>query len=182
VPGVAQAASELRYSGVHPVVDVCVQPSNGEDPSEELLWEVRRSLAEVRRLGDEVRVHAPQYRALRITLTITLTDDADRDQISTTVGALLGSGMTVDNTPALFHPTRLGFGQSVWASAVVAAVQNVPGVTEVDLGRFAFADDDSHDSTPPVMLVLSGLQLARLDNDPAHPERGSVSLTMRSGR
>ena len=182
VAGVARAASEVRYSGVHSVVDVCVQPITGEDPTAELLWEVGLALAEVRRLGDEVQVHAPNYRPVGIGLTLTLTDDADRDEVAATVAALMGSGMTVGNRPALFHPSRLAFGQSVWASAVVAAVQDLPGVTEVDLDRFAFADDDSPAGAPPVMLALSGMQLARLDNDPDHPERGSVSLTMRSGR
>ena len=140
VPGVRRAAAEPRFTGSLNVTDVAVQPKLGEDPTAELLAEVRRSLEAVRRVGQLVRVLPPRYRPLVVALDVTLTPAAIRREVTHHLAQLLSNGWLPDGTPALFHPANLAFAAPVYASPIVAAVQAVAGVTAVTLTRFGLLD------------------------------------------
>jgi predicted phage baseplate assembly protein len=185
LPGVRRAAAELRFTGSLTVTDVAVQPVLGEDPHSALLGSVQEALADVRRVGHVVRVHPPRYRPLLIALDVTLAPNAIRASVADEFATLLGSGWMSDGSPALFNPQRLAFGQSVFASAVIAAAQRIDGVVSVLLERFSFVGDPrwipSGDS-PPAALHVGGMEIVRLDNDPADPARGYAVVSLEGGR
>ena len=184
LPGVRRAAAELRFTGALAVADVAVQPKLGEDPHPALLESVQAALAEVRRIGQVVRVHAPRYRPLLIELDVALRRSTIRATAAEKLMALLSDGWLADGRPALFNPQRLAFGQSVFASAVVAAAQNVDGVESVALERFSFVGEPEPlgSGTPPAALDVAGMEIVRLDNDPAHPENGYAVVSLEGGR
>jgi len=97
---------------------------------------------------------------------------------------LLGSGWQADGTPALFSPQRMGFGQPVYASPIVAAVQDVPGVEAVTLTRLGFLDRPGAPvpAQVPERLRVRAREIARLDNDPDAPEHGYVIINLQGGR
>ncbi len=167
------------------MADVAVQPAIGEDPHSALLESVREALADVRRVGHIVRVHPPRYRPLLIALDVTLAPNAVRAAVGDELAALLSSGWMSDGSPALFNPERIGFGQSVCASAVIAAAQRVDGVVSVLLERFSFIGDPyqitSVDS-PRTALHVGGMEIVRLDNDPANPAGGYAVVSLQGGR
>ena len=181
VPGVRHAAAELRWTGTALLADVVVLPDAGEDPSIPLLRDVERALAAVRRVDHAVRARAPRFRPLAIELLVAITPHAVRDLVAGELAARLGSGLRADGAAALFHPARLAFGQPVYASAVIAEIQDAPGVTAVVLRRFGFADEPPAASRPDV-LTVGAMEVVRLDNDPLTPARGHAEIQLEGGR
>ena len=183
VPGVRRAAAEPRFTGSLNVTDVAIQPEFGGEPAAGLLAEVRRSLEAVRRVGQLVRVLPPRYRPLAVALDVTLTPTAIRRDVAHHLARLLSDGWLPDGTPALFNPANLAFAAPVYASPIVAAVHAVAGVTAVTLTRFGFLDQPAAGPAAPSPEVRFGtLEMARLDNDPAHPEHGYALVSLEGGQ
>ena len=184
VTGVRRAATVLRWNGRRYLADVAVQPAAGEDPSQELLAAVHEALWPARRIGHDLWVRPPRYRPLVIGLNVDVGADVVRAAVLTALAALLGSGRQADGTPGLFSPERLGFGQTVYASPIVAAVQDLPGVEAVVLTRFGFLAPPGAQAPArlPGRLRLRSSEIARLDNDPLTPEHGYAIVNLRGGR
>jgi predicted phage baseplate assembly protein len=180
VPGVRRAAAELRSTGTLIVVDLAVQPELGEDPSAELLAEVRRALAAVRKIGHRVRVMPPRYRPLVVKLEVTLSPGTIRREAAHHLARLLSSGWRPDGKPALFNPANLAFAATVYASPIIAAVHGVTGVAAVRLTRFGFLDQPA--AAIGTELSFGTLEIARLDNDPTNPEHGYALVSLEGGR
>ena len=134
----AQRRHRAALDGDGYAADVAVQPAAGEDPGQELLAAVYDVLWPLRRIGHELWVRPPSYRPLMIALNVDVGADVVRADATAALTALLGSGQQADGTPGLFSPQRMGFGQPVYASPIVAAAQGVPGVEAVTLTRFGF--------------------------------------------
>jgi predicted phage baseplate assembly protein len=184
VAGVRRAAAELRFTGSLAVVDVAIQPELGEDPAAELLAEVRRSLATVRKIGQLVRVLRPRYRPLVVALDVTLSPATIRREVAHQLARLLSNGWLPDGTPALFNPANLAFAAPVYSSPIIAAVHAVPGVASVTLTRFGFLDEPAGTGAAVAgpELRFAALEIARLDNDPTQPEHGYALVKLEGGR
>ena len=184
VPGVRRAAAEPRFTGSLTVVDVAVQPGFGEYPTAELLAEVRRSLAAARKIGQLVHVLPPRYRPLVVALDVTVSPGAIRREVAHQLARLLSSGWLPGGQPALFNPVNLAFATPVYASPIIAAVHAVADVTSVTLTRFGFGDQPERAGPAAVSseLRFASLEMARLDNDPTHPEHGYALISLEGGR
>jgi predicted phage baseplate assembly protein len=184
VPGVRRAATVLRWTGTRYAADVAVQPSAGEDPGQELLAAVRDALWPARRIGHDLWVGPPRYRPLVIALNVDIGPGVVRADATASLTALLSSGYQPDGTPGLFSPARLGFGEPVFASPIVAAVQDLPGVAAVALTRFGFLGPPGEPAAGrvPARLRVRPGEIARLDNDPRAPEHGYARVSLRGGR
>jgi hypothetical protein len=162
------------------VVDVAIQPEHGEDPAAELTAEVRRALAAVRKIGHLVLVLPPRYRPLVVALDVTLSPGTIRREAAHHLARVLSSGWLPDGSPALFNPVNLAFAAPVYSSPVIAAVHAVAGVASVTLTQFGFLDQPA--AAPVPELRFGTLEIARLDNDPAHPEHGYALVSLEGGR
>ena len=76
------------------------------------------------------------------------------------------------------------FGQPVYASPIVAAAQDIPGVEAVLLTRFGFLGPPGAPipARIPKLLRLRPSEIARLDNDPEAPEHGYAVINLQGGR
>ena len=184
VTGVRRAATLLRWTGRRYLAEVAVQPAAGEDPGAELLAAVHEALWPARRIGHDLWVRPPRYRPLVIGLNVDVGASVVRAAVLRALTALLSSGRQAGGTPGLFSPERLGFGQPVYASPVVAAVQDLPGVEAVVLTRFGFLEPPGAPAPArlPGRLRLRNSEIARLDNDPLAPEHGYATVNLRGGR
>ncbi len=126
----------------------------------------------------------PRYRPLVIALNVDVGPGVVRADATASLTALLSSGYQPDGTPGLFSPARLGFGEPVYASPIVAAVQDLPGVVAVTLTRFGFLGPPGQPAAGrvPARLRLRPGEIARLDNDPGAPEHGYARVSLRGGR
>jgi predicted phage baseplate assembly protein len=184
LPGVRNAAAELTWSGNRLSIRVAVQPAFGEDPPSVLLARVEHALVPVRRIGHDLRVTAPDYRPVAISLSVELDSYAVQDLVSEQVAELLGSGLLSDGKPAFFNPANFSFGDALFASALVAAVQELDGVVSVSLTELRFLTPGSPPAsqTVPAALDVSATAIIRCDNDPTAMENGHAQLTMVGGR
>lgn len=182
VEGVRRAAAELRFSGSLTVVDVAIQPTLGEDPHPDLLGTVKHALEQARRINHVLRVTAPRYRALLLELHVAIAPSTIRVDVASRLARMLGSGWLPDGTAALFNPQRLSFGQTVYASPIVAAVHGAADVQAVTLTGLGFVGQPPGSGGPTGALTLKALELPRLDNDPTHPEHGYALVTIEGGR
>ena len=184
VPGVRRSAAELRFTGSLTIADVAIQSALGEDPPDDLLDAVRDELEPARRINHVLRVRAPQYRPLVLTLTATLAPDAIRADLGGLLARLLGSDWMPDGTPALFNQQRLAFGVTIYASPIIAAVHDTPGVIAVALRGLGFVGETvvPGRAVPTDGLALRPLELPRLDNDPTRRDHGYALVTLEGGR
>ena len=90
--------------------------------------------------------------------------------------------MLPDGTLAMFHPDNLTFGTPIRVSAIVAAVAAVAGVrgAAVTVLKRQFAPDES--AVAAGVLSFAADEIPQLDNDPAHPGHGLLTLMIGGGR
>lgn len=183
------AKCTLRWTGSWYEALVAVDPLGSETVSDELRNEIDAYLEPYRRIGHDLAVSAPDYVALDLGLSVCVASDYQRGQIEAALLAALGTGVLPNGKRALFHPDNLTFGSGVHVSPIIAAVQSVPGVVEVQLTRLVpylpgtQAPTTSPDFIPQNgVLALGPFQIPRLDNDPNAPANGRLTMLLRGGR
>jgi hypothetical protein len=130
-------------------------------------------------------VDAPVFVPVELALFVCVLPGHFRSDVARAVrAALTGAGATGAATGAaspLFHPDRLTFGQPVHLSAVLAAVHAVAGVQSVQVRRFQRQRQPATNGIAAGVLPMGRLEIARLDDDPNHPERGVLDLDFGGG-
>ena len=191
-------AAALRWTGSWYEADVALDPLGALSIGDELGGEVAAYLEPYRRIGHDLAVQPARYVALDVGIAVCVAPNVLRGHVESQLLELLSSRVRRDGTKGTFHPDNLGFGQGVYASRIVAAVQAVPGVVEVDLLRLArFAIGIAAPVLPPPnaaayagkrdvprggVLRMGAFEIARLDEDPSAPGNGRLTLLMRGGR
>jgi predicted phage baseplate assembly protein len=184
VPGVRNAAAALTWSGNQLGIRVAVQPDVGEDPGRLLLARVEHNLVSARRIGHDLRVSPPDYRAVAIKLGVELDANTIRDITREQIARLLSSGLLRNGRPAFFHPAYFSFGDPLYQSALVAAVQELAGVVSVTVTEMRFVTTHlaPYANPAPDVLTVSPTGIIRCDNEPAAPDNGYVQVTLVGGR
>ena len=183
------ARGSLCWNGSWYEAWVAIDPLGAETADAELLGEIDRYLGRYRRIGHDLEVVAADYVALDLGLLVCVKPLYLRAHVEQAVRRLLGTGFLPDGSPALFNPDSLTFGQAVFASPIIAAVQGVAGVLEAQLTRLdrlvpgRAPPTAQPDSVPPGgRLALGPSEIARLDQDPNAPGNGRLTLMLRGGR
>ena len=113
--------------------------------------------------GYDLEVDAPRFVPLDLELHICVKPGFFRSAVLAAIRDALSSTQLPDGRLGIFHPDNFTFGQSVYASRVMAAVQAVEGVESVRLDRFEkLADPD------PATLEQGVIPIGRLKS-PSSP-------------
>jgi hypothetical protein len=183
------ARGTLCWNGSWYEARVALDPRGTEIADPELLAEVAGYLAPYGRIGYDLAVTGARYAALDLGLSICVKPLYLRAQVEALLRQRLGTGVLPDGSQALFNPDQLTFGKAVYLSPIVAAAQTLPGVMEVRVTRLdrlvagRAPPTDAPDSVPAAgLLSLAPSEIARLDQDPNHPENGRLTLIVRGGR
>ena len=186
---VQHASAELHWTGSGYEVLVAVDALGGTEPSAALLNEIKEHLGRYRRIGHDLRVRPAIQAGLVIAMEVCAAPDFLKGHVKAALLDMFGSRVLPNGDPGFFHPDRLIPGQDIYLSELVAAAQKTPGVlsaTVTELRRYG----DPHDPTGAIpdeavasgILRLGPLEVARLDNNPARPEYGRLTLVMEGGR
>jgi len=145
---------------------------------------IRAQLERHRRIGHDVEVRAARYVPLRIALSVCVLPDFLVAHVKAELLDRFSAGLRRDGTPGFFHPDRLTLGAPVYASALLAEAQSIAGVAHVDVATLVRADGDDDDQGVPAdaVLHLGAREIAQVDNDPDHPDHGSICFDMGGGR
>lgn len=185
------ARARLRWTGSAYEVLVALDPLGTEAADAELLAEITAYLESYRRVGHDVRVQQAEYVGIDLALRVCVLPDYLRGHVETALLDALGNRVCADGTKGLFHPDQLTFGESVYASRIIAAAQAIPGVRSVELARLErFEVDEPPLGIEPAeeevpaggVLRLGPFEIARLDNDLNYPENGRLTLILEGGR
>jgi hypothetical protein len=182
LPGVFQAAAEMRWTGNRSAVRVAIDPAGTEAVTADLLATVTAQLEQFRQIGYDLEVVGAFYVPLNIELEVTVAPNYLRGHVETDLLRVFGIGTLADGSPAMFNPQNLGFGLSVHQSRLIGAAQAVTGVETVRVLRLARLLDERASDVPPEALALGPLEVAQLDNDPSGPQRGIFQVQMLGGR
>mgnify|MGYP002737566420 CR=1 FL=1 len=174
VPGVARAAAK-PLGGIFNTILVLCAPETGGRLDARTEAAVFAHLDRLRMAGREHRISPPDYVALDIGLVICPKGGAGLAEIRRSVKEALAPGLA--GRPGFFHPARIGFGEVVRKSDVLAAVARAPGVGAVKASVFrpllrAGAPDVAE------AILLGPTEIAEFAVDEARPERGRLTITV----
>jgi hypothetical protein len=173
---VQRAAATLRWTGSWHTVFVNADRFGGAAVDEDFETSLRRCLERYRMAGQDLEVEGPIYVPLEIELAVCVKRDYFFEDVQSALLEIFSNRVRPNGTLGVFHPDNFTFGQPVYSSALVAAAQSVAGVDSVTLRKFQRQRIDSDVALKSGKLELARLEIARLDNDPNFPERGSFTV------
>ncbi|MDB5028237.1 MAG: hypothetical protein JWO66_1926, partial [Candidatus Eremiobacteraeota bacterium] len=183
------AKASMRWTGSWYEARVAVDPLGAQTADHALTSEIAAYLEPYRRIGHDLGVSSARYVPLDLALSVCVAPNALRGHIESALWGLLGTGVLADGTLGAFNPDALTFGHGILISQIVAAVQAVHGVTEVQvvrLARYVFgsppAEANANDVPAGGVLRLGAFEIPRLDNDPNALANGRLTLILRGGR
>jgi predicted phage baseplate assembly protein len=180
LPWVQRANAAFRWTGSWVTAFVTADPRGTVEVTDEQNLELGRQIDRFRQAGREAYTADPRYADIDLEITVCVEPFAYPGQVQERVlEALLGHpGLP---SAAFFHPDNFSFGTPLWRSRLEAAIQAVEGVravTSVCIRRRGVFD--WHLLTGPHYPV-SDQEVIRVENDPDHPERGTLELIMEGG-
>jgi hypothetical protein len=177
-----RAEAELIWTGSWYEADVSVDPWHRERASASLLAGIRHALYRYRRMGHDLRVQGAAYVPITLKLDVCALPGYDRGHVKAALLERFSTRTSKNGALGFFAPDRLSFGGGVYLSQIVAAAIAVTGVecaTVKSLHRRFEAPNGEIESG---VLPLAPDEIAQLDNDPDHPERGALDIQVRGGR
>jgi hypothetical protein len=115
-------------------------------------------------------------------MLVHVRPDYFRTDVRTALLETFSDRTSSDGRRGVFHPDNFTFGQAVHLSPLYAAAQAPEGVAAVEIQKFQRRGVDGQEAIRDGLLRLERLEVARLDNDPNFPERGTFQLIMEGGR
>ena len=178
---VQRAAAELRWTGSWYEARVGVDTYGTFEPATGLLAAIDDRLQRYRRIGHDVAVVPATAVGLDIAMQICVAEGYRRSDVTRTLLGRLGNRRLADGSLGMFHPDAVTFGATVAVSVLVAAASAAPGVTSARVTRLRrYTEIDLPPGTEDVpsggLLTFAAAEIPRLDNDPAAPEHGILSL------
>lgn len=186
LPGVQRAMATLAWTGSWRTHRVAVDPVGGGALGVVGRAALEAALEPIRLAGHDIAVAEPLYVSIDLALTVQVAPGHFRSAVRQALLDQLTAGRTAAGEAGLFHPDRFSFGDNVYASPVLTAVQRTAGVASVRLDRFRRQrrpDSDANaDGRFSGRIAIGVNEIARLDNDPGHPDRGTLSLVLEGGQ
>jgi len=139
-------------------------------------------LEAVRRIGHELGVRPAVLVPIDLALKVCVAPTHLRGHVRAALLDAFSARRLKGGALGFFHPDRLTFGGPIYLSAVIAAAQAVPGVVSVQVTRLKRQFAPANREIENGLLPIGPFEVARLDNDPNHPDAGVLTLTLEGGR
>jgi len=184
-PEISEARGTLRWTGSWRTAFVAIDPAPANasviTPAA-LAASTLQSLNLMRMAGVDLAVEPAIIVGLRIGLAVCVQPGYRRTDVASALLQVLISGQTCTGTPGLLDPSNFSFGQTIYLSPIIAAVQGVQGVASVRAREFQRVDDPTRDSVADGFITMQRLEIARVDNDPSRPDHGILDLSLDGGQ
>lgn len=182
-PQLQGATASLAWCGSWYAADVVVDPLGRDSLPSPLAQSLQATLDRYRRIGHDVAILAACYVPLQIELFVCVLPDFLTAHVRAQLLDRFSAGLRRDGRPGFFHPDRLRLGAPVFVSALLAEAQAITGVAHVDVVTLARAGSAQASEVPADgVLPMSAREIARVDNDPDHPDHGKIAFTLGGGR
>lgn len=178
LPWVQQAGAAVRWTGSWSTVFVTPDPRDEVGLSAEHRLELEQLMDRVRQAGREVKVMAPRYADIDLEICLCVAANAYRGEVKeAALRALFGE----KGGEGFFDPDNFRFGTPLSRAALIAALQEVPGVKAVEGMRVRRRGWFDWRDFTEFSLPVGVNELVRVANDRDLPERGAVRLIMEGG-
>jgi hypothetical protein len=180
--GVQRAVATFRWTGSWHTVFLTVDRLNGEPVDDEFEQELVNHMEKYRMAGYDIEIDGPRYVSLEIGMDICVKPDHFRSDVEQALLLRFSNRVLPCGRRGLFHPDNFTFGRDVYLSRLCAEAQDVDGVSWVRVTRFREQDRPLTCAIDAGVLRIGRLEVARMDNDPNHPDHGKLVLNMMGGK
>jgi hypothetical protein len=181
-PSVQRAAATQRWTGSWRTVFLSVDRYGAQAVEQAFEDDLIAGLEPYRLAGQDLEIDEPIYVPLQLALDVCVKPEYNRGKVESALKALLSSGGLPDGRRGVFHPDNFSFGQTVYLSPIQSAALSVPGVSSIVVQSFQRQDQPETDGAADGCLRFARREIARLDSDRNHPNRGALVLNMKGGR
>ena len=184
-PEIREARGTLRWTGSWRTAFVAIDPAPAYasviTPAA-LATSTLQSLNLMRMAGVDLAVEPAIIVGLRVGLSVCIQPAYRRTDVASALLQVLVSGQTCNGTPGLLDPSNFSFGQTIYLSPIITAVQGVQGVASVRATEFQRVDNPNYDYVATGFINMQRLEIARVDNDPSRPDHGILDLALDGGQ
>jgi predicted phage baseplate assembly protein len=182
LPGIREARGTLRWTGSWYTAFVSVDPTATITTT--VVKETTSGLNLLRMMGTDLAVEGAELVGLRIEMDICVDPDHFQGDVFEALMHVFISGDRCNGQPGLLNAANFTFGETVYASPLIAAAQAVEGVLAATLTVFARMDAPvgTPDGVATGYLTIGRLEIPRCDNDPNHLDHGIFVLHMDGGK
>lgn len=180
-PEVQKAVANRRWTGSWYTIFLTVDRLGGRPIDAAFKDKLQVRLEPLRLAGHELAIEAPHFVPLEITIKVQVKENYFRSAVKESLLKILGNGVLTDGRKGFFHPDNLSFAQPVYLSELIATAMKVDGVRSVTVDPFGRRQQPSSQARQAGQITLGPLEIARLDNDPTAPDRGSLELNLEGG-
>jgi hypothetical protein len=178
---VQRAAASFRWTGSWRTVSVTVDRLGGGPVSQKFANDMRQYLEKYRLSGHDLEVEPPRPVALEVIMRVRIKPGYFASHVRRKLLDIFSNRALPDGRRGVFHPDNLTFGQTIYLSPLYAAAQSVDGVESAVITTFQRRDRPSSAALEDGRLTMGRLEIARMDNDPNFPERGTFTLRVEGG-
>jgi hypothetical protein len=151
-------------------------------PLDTLITDTTTRLDMLRMMGTDVAVEAAVLVGLQIEMEICVDAQHFQGDVFEALTMVFIAGDQCDGSTGLLNPASFTFGQTVYASPLIAAAQAVEGVVSASLSTFTRMDAPWVDGVAQGYLTMGRVEIARCDNDPDHLDRGTFTPHLDGGK
>jgi hypothetical protein len=180
-PAIRAARGTLRWTGSWYTAFVSIE-SVAENLTTTLVKSTEKRLNLLRMMGTDLDAEAAWIVGLRIEMEVCVDSDHFQGDVEAAIEKLLITGNQCNGQPGILNEDNFTFGQTIYASPLIAAVQGIEGVASVTLTVLQRMDDPSIDGAAQGWLTMGRLEIARCDNDPNRLDHGILVLHMDGGK
>jgi predicted phage baseplate assembly protein len=173
---VDRAATNSRWTGSWLSSFTTPDPRDRTDLPTPRRAELEAWLSRFRMAGRDARVSDPEYADLDFEITICVAPDRERSDVARRVTKRLSSAKG-----GFFDPNDRSFGTGVERARLEAAIHEAGGVRAVSQIRFRRRGWFNWRDLATRYRPERGAELIRVNNDPARPDRGTLTLHMEGG-
>jgi hypothetical protein len=130
-----------------------------------------------RMAGQEVWMGDGEPVGIDLSMTVRIAPNYFQSEVRRSLRAALGTGLG-----GFFEPGRLGFGEDLHASDLIAVAMALEGVEAVCLNRFKRVGKAYPNEAGRGLIRLDGLEYAVCGEDRADPSRGFLDLKFHGGK
>lgn len=178
---IQQTACTFRWTGSWRTAFLTIDRLGGKEVDNTFKKEIRQRIERYRMAGHDIEINGPRYISLEVEMVICVKANYIASDVKAALLKIFNNRISGGRL-GIFHPDNFSFGQPVYLSPLYKAAQSVTGVASLQITTFKRQGDCNNDAIDTGMLLLSKLEIARLDNDPNYPDHGIFNLVMKGGK
>ncbi len=182
LPWVFRAGTEFRWTGSWLTVFTTADPEGTDETTVDEQVQLINLLNRYRLAGYESYVSAPDYVSIDLIVTVCASPMAYRGDVEAAVLSALSTSKFADGSTGFFYFDKFSFGTPLERSALEAAIQTAYGVAGVLSIQYRERGVTSSWIDLPDTLAVNSNQILRVDNDPDHPEAGTLQVVVEGGK